>query len=83
MWFKTFSSIFFIKHGLIVLILNLALILKTSPEIVSSFKTLGLVGDQSSASNSTFALKFWKSKIYKGKWVADFFGGPPKIKRGT
>jgi hypothetical protein len=48
-----------------------------------SFKTLDLVADQSSAANLTYALNFRKSKIYKGKLTADFFGGPPKINRGT
>ena len=47
-----------------------------------SFKTLDLVADQSSAANSTYASNFQKSKIYKGKSAADFFGGPPKIYRG-
>ena len=44
---------------------------------------LDLVADQSSAANSTYASKFRKSKIYKGKLAADFFDGPPKINRGT
>ena len=48
-----------------------------------SFKTLDLVADQSSAANSTYLSKFQKSKIYKEKLAADFFGGPPKINRGT
>jgi hypothetical protein len=50
---------------------------------IPSFKTLGLVADQSSAVNSTYASNFRKSKIYKGKSAADFFGGPPKIYHGT
>ena len=50
---------------------------------VSSFKTVDFVADQSSASNLTYASKFRKSKIYKGKSAADFFGGPPKINRCT
>ena len=33
--------------------------------------------------NLTYASKFRKSKIYKGKLEAEFFGGPPKINRGT
>ena len=33
--------------------------------------------------NLTYALKFQKSKIYKGKSVADFLDGPPKINCGT
>ena len=48
-----------------------------------SFKTLNLAVDQSSAAKSTYASNFRKSKIYKGKSTADFFGGPPKINRGT
>jgi hypothetical protein len=48
-----------------------------------SFKTLDLVADQSSAANSTYASNFRKSKIYKGKSAADFFGGPPKINRAA
>jgi hypothetical protein len=32
-----------------------------------SFKTQDLVADQSLAANSTYASKFQKSKIYKGK----------------
>ena len=51
-------------------------------EFFPSFKTLELVADQSSAANSTYASNFQKSKIYKGKSAADFFGGPPKIYRG-
>jgi hypothetical protein len=39
--------------------------------------------DQSSATNSTYASNFRKSKIYKGKLAADFFGGLPKINLGT
>ena len=50
---------------------------------VSSFKTVDFVADQSSASNLTYASKFRKSKIYKGKSAADFLGRPPKINRGT
>ena len=44
---------------------------------------LNLAVDQSSAAKSTYASYFRKSKIYKGKSTADFFGGPPKINRGT
>ena len=49
----------------------------------SSFKTLDLVADQSSAANLTYASKFRKSKMYKEKSAADFLDGPPKINRGT
>ena len=49
----------------------------------SSYKTLDLVADQSSAANSTYASKFRKSKIHKEKSAADFFGELPKINRGT
>ena len=33
--------------------------------------------------NSTKLSKFLKSKIYKEKSAAEFFGGPSKINRGT
>ena len=52
-------------------------------EFFPSLKTLDLLAVQSLAANSTYALKFRKSKIYKGKSAAGFFGGPPKINRGT
>ena len=48
-----------------------------------SFKTLDLVAGQSSVANSIYSLNLRKSKIYKGKSVADFFSGPPKINSGT
>ena len=48
--------------------------------LVSSFKTLDLVADQSLAANSTYASNFEReNKIYKEKSATDFFGRPPKI----
>ena len=51
--------------------------------LVSSFKTLDFVAEQSSDANSTNASKFQNSEIYKEKAAADFFGGLPKINPGT
>ena len=48
-----------------------------------SIETLDLVTGQSAAANSIYSSNFRKSKIYKGKLVADFFSGPPKINCGT
>ena len=65
-------------------IVNYTYIRSSDPKgFFSSFKTLDLVADQSSAANSTYALKFRKSKIDKEKSAANFFGWPPKINRGT
>ena len=50
--------------------------------LVSSFKTLDLVADQSLAANLTY-VEISKSKIYNEKLAANFFGELPKINHGT
>ena len=71
------------KHELLKLLLDLASAISDPIGLVSSFKNLDLVANQSLAANSTYASKFRKSEIYKEKLAANFFGEPPKINRGT